>query len=149
MITIVASVYAFSLKPTYKVTTLISNAQNEVSRISCTAKLCVEVPPSTAAVSKRSVLIKEIKKVFADRFNNLAENKALITNLKLADIHNIEFTTEAISKEVAIKQASEIVTYVQNENDKLIDILKGQSLNKLTWINAGLTKIDKNIDLIM
>ena len=55
--------------------------------------------------------------MFADRFNNLAENKALITNLKLADIHNIEFTTEAISKEVAIKQASEIVTYVQNEND--------------------------------
>ena len=148
LFTIAASVYAFSIKPTYKVTTLINNAQSEVSRLSCTVKLCIAVRPTREPVNIRTVLIKEIEKTFADSFNNLVENKALITNLNLSGIHNIEFTTEAISKEVAIKQASELVTYAQNANEKLINIIKGQTINKLTWTNAGLRKINKNIDLI-
>ena len=133
-ITVLATVYAYSKTPIYEAKALLEIGEYKKN-------------PVDDAVA----LEKKLSTIFIDMEKNLKDKTSQISNISVVKgLKNfLEIKSESTSNEEAKNEILKVLTFVQNEHEKILDDVKKQKEMELRNIDLQISDIkSKSVDLI-
>lgn len=133
-ITVLATVYAYSKTPIYEAKALVEIGEYKKN-------------PVDDAVA----LEKKLSTIFIDMEKNLKDKTSEISNISVVKgLKNfLEVKSESTSNEEAKNEILKVLTFVQNEHEKILDDVKKQKEMELRNIDLQISDIkSKSVDLI-
>ena len=133
-ITVLATVYAYSKTPIYEAKALLEIGEYKKN-------------PVDDAVA----LEKKLSTIFIDMEKNLKDKTSEISNISVVKgLKNfLEIKSESTSNEEAKNEILKVLTFVQNEHEKILDDVKKQKEMELRNIDLQISDIkSKSVDLI-
>ena len=144
VITAIAGVYAYTKTPIYEAKALFEIGEYRLNNT------------NKNSVDDATILEKKLTTLFVDIEKNLQDKTSEISNISVAKgLKNfLEIKSEAISNEEAKNEILKVLTFVQNEHEKILDDVKKQKELELKNIDLQIsdiksrtvTLIDKKID---
>ena len=134
VITILAAIYAYNKTPIYEAKALVEIGEYKKN-------------PVDDAVA----LEKKLSTIFIDMEKNLKDKTSQISNISVVKgLKNfLEIKSEATSNEEAKNEILKVLTFVQNEHEKILDDVKKQKEMELRNIDLQISDIkSKSVDLI-
>ncbi|WP_434242800.1 Wzz/FepE/Etk N-terminal domain-containing protein [Aliarcobacter cryaerophilus] len=139
VVTILAGFYAYSKTPIYEAKALLEIGEYKINN---TSKIFVD---------DASNLEKKLSTLFVDMEKNLKDKTSEISNISVVKgLKNfLEIKSEATSNEEAKNEILKVLTFVQNEHEKILDDVKKQKEMELRNIDLQISDIkSKSVDLI-
>ena len=133
-ITVLATIYAYSKTPIYEAKALVEIGEYKKN-------------PVDDAVA----LEKKLSTIFIDMEKNLKDKTSQISNISVVKgLKNfLEIKSESTSNEEAKNEILKVLTFVQNEHEKILDDVKKQKEMELRNIDLQISDIkSKSVDLI-
>ncbi|MFY9099490.1 Wzz/FepE/Etk N-terminal domain-containing protein [Aliarcobacter cryaerophilus] len=134
VVTILAGFYAYSKTPIYEAKALLEIGEYKKN-------------PVDDAVA----LEKKLSTIFIDMEKNLKDKTSQISNISVVKgLKNfLEIKSESTSNEEAKNEILKVLTFVQNEHEKILDDIKKQKEMELRNIDLQISDIkSKSVDLI-
>ena len=134
VVTILAGFYAYSKTPIYEAKALLEIGEYKKN-------------PVDDAVA----LEKKLSTIFIDMEKNLKDKTSQISNISVVKgLKNfLEIKSESTSNEEAKNEILKVLTFVQNEHEKILDDVKKQKEMELRNIDLQISDIkSKSVDLI-
>ena len=139
VVTILAGFYAYSKTPIYEAKALLEIGEYKINN---TSKIFVD---------DASNLEKKLSTLFVDMEKNLKDKTSEISNISVVKgLKNfLEIKSESTSNEEAKNEILKVLTFVQNEHEKILDDVKKQKEMELRNIDLQISDIkSKSVDLI-
>ena len=139
VVTILAGFYAYSKTPIYEAKALVEIGEYKINN---TSKIFVD---------DASNLEKKLSTLFVDMEKNLKDKTSQISNISVVKgLKNfLEIKSESTSNEEAKNEILKVLTFVQNEHEKILDDVKKQKEMELRNIDLQISDIkSKSVDLI-
>ena len=145
VITILAAIYAYNKTPIYEAKALVEIGEYKQNN-----------PISGTGITKTSIddaaiLEKKLTTLYVDMLKNIDDRTSEITSIALAKgLKNfLEIKSESTSNEEAKNEILKVLTFVQNEHEKILDDVKKQKEMELRNIDLQISDIkSKSVDLI-
>ncbi|MCT7464928.1 Wzz/FepE/Etk N-terminal domain-containing protein [Aliarcobacter cryaerophilus] len=134
VITLIAAIYAYNKTPIYEAKALLEIGEYKKN-------------PVDDAVA----LEKKLSTIFIDMEKNLKDKTSEISNISVVKgLKNfLEIKSESTSNEEAKNEILKVLTFVQNEHEKILDDVKKQKEMELRNIDLQISDIkSKSVDLI-
>ena len=134
VVTVLAAVYAYTKTPIYEAKALLEIGEYKKN-------------PVDDAVA----LEKKLSTIFIDMEKNLKDKTSQISNISVVKgLKNfLEIKSESTSNEEAKNEILKVLTFVQNEHEKILDDVKKQKEMELRNIDLQISDIkSKSVDLI-
>ncbi|MCT7500231.1 Wzz/FepE/Etk N-terminal domain-containing protein [Aliarcobacter cryaerophilus] len=134
VITLIAAIYAYNKTPIYEAKALVEIGEYKKN-------------PVDDAVA----LEKKLSTIFIDMEKNLKDKTSEISNISVViGLKNfLEIKSESTSNEEAKNEILKVLTFVQNEHEKILDDVKKQKEMELRNIDLQISDIkSKSVDLI-
>ncbi len=130
-ITVLATVYAYSKTPIYEAKALVEIGEYKINNT------------SKNFVDDASNLEKKLSTLFVDMEKNLKDKTSEISNISVVKgLKNfLEIKSEATSNEEAKNEILKVLTFVQNEHEKILDDVKKQKEMELRNIDLQISDI--------
>ena len=139
VVTILAGFYAYSKTPIYEAKALLEIGEYKINN---TSKIFVD---------DASNLEKKLSTLFVDMEKNLKDKTSEISNISVVKgLKNfLEIKSESTSNEEAKNEILKVLTFVQNEHEKILDDVKKQKEMELRNIDLQISDIkSKSVALI-
>ena len=139
VVTILAGFYAYSKTPIYEAKALVEIGEYKINNT------------SKNFVDDASNLEKKLSTLFVDMEKNLKDKTSEISNISVVKgLKNfLEIKSESTSNEEAKNEILKVLTFVQNEHEKILDDVKKQKEMELRNIDLQISDIkSKSVDLI-
>ena len=139
VVTILAGFYAYSKTPIYEAKALVGIGEYKINN---TSKIFVD---------DASNLEKKLSTLFVDMEKNLKDKTSEISNISVVKgLKNfLEIKSESTSNEEAKNEILKVLTFVQNEHEKILDDVKKQKEMELRNIDLQISDIkSKSVALI-
>jgi uncharacterized protein involved in exopolysaccharide biosynthesis len=134
VVTILAGFYAYSKTPIYEAKALLEIGEYKKN----------PVDDAVALEKKLSTLFVDMEKNLKDKTSEIS-NIAIVKGLK----NFLEIKSESTSNEEAKNEILKVLTFVQNEHEKILDDVKKQKEMELRNIDLQISDIkSKSVDLI-
>ncbi|MGJ0359764.1 Wzz/FepE/Etk N-terminal domain-containing protein [Aliarcobacter cryaerophilus] len=138
-ITFLATVYAYSKTPIYEAKALVEIGEYKINNT------------TKNSVDDASTLEKKLSTLFVDMEKNLKDKTSEISNISVVKgLKNfLEIKSESTSNEEAKNEILKVLTFVQNEHEKILDDVKKQKEMELRNIDLQISDIkSKSVALI-
>ncbi len=138
-ITFLATVYAYSKTPIYEAKALIEIGEYKINNT------------TKNSVDDASVVTRKLTTLFIDMEKNLKDKTSQISNISIVKgLKNfLEIKSESTSNEEAKNEILKVLTFVQNEHEKILDDVKKQKEMELRNIDLQISDIkSKSVALI-
>ena len=139
VVTILAGFYAYSKTPIYEVKALLEIGEYKINNT------------TKNSVDDASTLEKKLSTLFVDMEKNLKDKTSEISNISVVKgLKNfLEIKSESTSNEEAKNEILKVLTFVQNEHEKILDDVKKQKEMELRNIDLQISDIkSKSVALI-
>ena len=139
VVTILAGFYAYSKTPIYEAKALLEIGEYKINNT------------SKNFVDDSSNLEKKLSTLFVDMEKNLKDKTSEISNISVVKgLKNfLEIKSESTSNEEAKNEILKVLTFVQNEHEKILDDVKKQKEMELRNIDLQISDIkSKSVALI-
>ncbi|MCT7520546.1 Wzz/FepE/Etk N-terminal domain-containing protein [Aliarcobacter cryaerophilus] len=139
VVTILAGFYAYSKTPIYEAKALVEIGEYKINNT------------SKNFVDDASTLEKKLSTLFVDMEKNLKDKTSQISNISVVKgLKNfLEIKSESTSNEEAKNEILKVLTFVQNEHEKILDDVKKQKEMELRNIDLQISDIkSKSVALI-
>ena len=139
VVTILAGFYAYSKTPIYEAKALLEIGEYKINNT------------TKNSVDDASTLEKKLSILFVDMEKNLKDKTSEISNISVVKgLKNfLEIKSESTSNEEAKNEILKVLTFVQNEHEKILDDVKKQKEMELRNIDLQISDIkSKSVDLI-
>ena len=139
VVTILAGFYAYSKTPIYEAKALLEIGEYKINNT------------SKNFVDDASTLEKKLSTLFVDMEKNLKDKTSQISNISVVKgLKNfLEIKSESTSNEEAKNEILKVLTFVQNEHEKILDDVKKQKEMELRNIDLQISDIkSKSVALI-
>ena len=139
VVTILAGFYAYSKTPIYEAKALLEIGEYKINNT------------TKNSVDDASTLEKKLSTLFVDMEKNLKDKTSEISNISVVKgLKNfLEIKSESTSNEEAKNEILKVLTFVQNEHEKILDDVKKQKEMELRNIDLQISDIkSKSVDLI-
>jgi uncharacterized protein involved in exopolysaccharide biosynthesis len=139
VVTILAGFYAYSKTPIYEAKALVEIGEYKINNT------------SKNFVDDASNLEKKLSTLFVDMEKNLKDKTSQISNISVVKgLKNfLEIKSESTSNEEAKNEILKVLTFVQNEHEKILDDVKKQKEMELRNIDLQISDIkSKSVALI-
>ena len=139
VVTILAGFYAYSKTPIYEAKALLEIGEYKINNT------------SKNFVDDSSNLEKKLSTLFVDMEKNLKDKTSQISNISVVKgLKNfLEIKSESTSNEEAKNEILKVLTFVQNEHEKILDDVKKQKEMELRNIDLQISDIkSKSVALI-
>ena len=139
VVTVLAGIYAYSKTPIYEAKALIEIGEYKINNT------------SKNFVDDSSNLEKKLSTLFVDMEKNLKDKTSEISNISVVKgLKNfLEIKSESTSNEEAKNEILKVLTFVQNEHEKILDDVKKQKEMELRNIDLQISDIkSKSVALI-
>ena len=139
VVTILAGFYAYSKTPIYEAKALLEIGEYKINNT------------SKNFVDDSSNLEKKLSTLFLDMEKNLKDKTSQISNISVVKgLKNfLEIKSESTSNEEAKNEILKVLTFVQNEHEKILDDVKKQKEMELRNIDLQISDIkSKSVALI-
>ncbi len=138
-ITALATVYAYSKTPIYEAKALVEIGEYKINNT------------TKNSVDDASVITRKLTTLFIDMEKNLKDKTSQISNISVVKgLKNfLEIKSESTSNEEAKNEIIKVLTFVQNEHEKILDDVKKQKEMELRNIDLQISDIkSKSVALI-
>ena len=138
-ITVLATVYAYSKTPIYEAKALVEIGEYKINNT------------TKNSVDDASVITRKLTTLFIDMEKNLKDKTSEISNISVVKgLKNfLEIKSESTSNEEAKNEILKVLTFVQNEHEKILDDVKKQKEMELRNIDLQISDIkSKSVALI-
>ena len=138
-ITVLATVYAYSKTPIYEAKALVEIGEYKINNT------------TKNSVDDASVITRKLTTLFIDMEKNLKDKTSQISNISVVKgLKNfLEIKSESTSNEEAKNEILKVLTFVQNEHEKILDDVKKQKEMELRNIDLQIADIkSKSVALI-
>ena len=138
-ITVLATVYAYIKIPIYEAKALLEIGEYKINNT------------TKNSVDDASTLEKKLSTLFVDMEKNLKDKTSEISNISVVKgLKNfLEIKSESTSNEEAKNEILKVLTFVQNEHEKILDDVKKQKEMELRNIDLQISDIkSKSVALI-
>ena len=139
VVTILAGFYAYSKTPIYEAKALLEIGEYKINNT------------TKNSVDDASTLEKKLSTLFVDMEKNLKDKTSEISNISVVKgLKNfLEIKSESTSNEEAKNEILKVLTFVQNEHEKILDDVKKQKEMELRNIDLQISDIkSKSVALI-
>ena len=139
VVTILAGFYAYSKTPIYEAKALLEIGEYKINNT------------TKNSVDDASTLEKKLSTLFVDMEKNLKDKTSQISNISVVKgLKNfLEIKSESTSNEEAKNEILKVLTFVQNEHEKILDDVKKQKEMELRNIDLQISDIkSKSVALI-
>ena len=139
VVTILAGFYAYSKTPIYEAKALLEIGEYKINNT------------TKNSVDDASTLEKKLSTLFVDMEKNLKDKTSEISNISVVKgLKNfLEIKSESTSNEEAKNEILKVLTFVQNEHEKILDDIKKQKEMELRNIDLQISDIkSKSVALI-
>ncbi|MDD2509453.1 MAG: Wzz/FepE/Etk N-terminal domain-containing protein [Aliarcobacter skirrowii] len=139
VITVLATVYAYSKTPIYEAKALVEIGEYKINNT------------TKNSVDDASVITRKLTTLFIDMEKNLKDKTSQISNISVVKgLKNfLEIKSESTSNEEAKNEILKVLTFVQNEHEKILDDVKKQKEMELRNIDLQISDIkSKSVALI-
>ena len=139
VVTILAGFYAYIKTPIYEAKGLVEIGEYKINNT------------TKNSVDDASTLEKKLSTLFVDMEKNLKDKTSEISNISVVKgLKNfLEIKSESTSNEEAKNEILKVLTFVQNEHEKILDDVKKQKEMELRNIDLQISDIkSKSVDLI-
>ncbi|MDX4047690.1 Wzz/FepE/Etk N-terminal domain-containing protein [Aliarcobacter skirrowii] len=139
VITVLATVYAYSKTPIYEAKALVEIGEYKINNT------------TKNSVDDASVITRKLTTLFIDIEKNLKDKTSQISNISVVKgLKNfLEIKSESTSNEEAKNEILKVLTFVQNEHEKILDDVKKQKEKELRNIDLQISDIkSKSVALI-
>ena len=139
VVTILAGFYAYSKTPIYEAKALVEIGEYKINNT------------TKNSVDDASTLEKKLSTLFVDMEKNLKDKTSEISNISVViGLKNfLEIKSESTSNEEAKNEILKVLTFVQNEHEKILDDVKKQKEMELRNIDLQISDIkSKSVALI-
>ena len=139
VVTILAGFYAYSKTPIYEAKALVEIGEYKINNT------------TKNSVDDASTLEKKLSTLFVDMEKNLKDKTSEISNISVVKgLKNfLEIKSESTSNEEAKNEILKVLTFVQNEHEKILDDVKKQKEMELRNIDLQIADIkSKSVALI-
>ena len=139
VVTILAGFYAYSKTPIYEAKALLEIGEYKINNT------------TKNSVDDASTLEKKLSTIFIDMEKNLKDKTSEISNISVVKgLKNfLEIKSESTSNEEAKNEILKVLTFVQNEHEKILDDVKKQKEMELRNIDLQISDIkSKSVALI-
>ena len=139
VVTILAGFYAYSKTPIYEAKALLEIGEYKINNT------------TKNSVDDASTLEKKLSTLFVDMEKNLKDKTSEISNISVVKgLKNfLEIKSESTSNEEAKNEILKVLTFVQNEHEKILDDVKKQKEMELRNIDLQIADIkSKSVALI-
>ena len=139
VVTILAGFYAYSKTPIYEAKALVEIGEYKINNT------------TKNSVDDASTLEKKLSTLFVDMEKNLKDKTSEISNISVVKgLKNfLEIKSESTSNEEAKNEILKVLTFVQNEHEKILDDVKKQKEMELRNIDLQISDIkSKSVALI-
>ena len=139
VITVLATVYAYSKTPIYEAKALVEIGEYKINNT------------TKNSVDDASVITRKLTTLFIDMEKNLKDKTSQISNISVVKgLKNfLEIKSESTSNEEAKNEILKVLTFVQNEHEKILDDVKKQKEMELRNIDLQIADIkSKSVALI-
>ena len=139
VVTILAGFYAYSKTPIYEAKALLEIGEYKINNT------------TKNSVDDASTLEKKLSTLFVDMEKNLKDKTSEISNISVVKgLKNfLEIKSESTSNQEAKNEILKVLTFVQNEHEKILDDVKKQKEMELRNIDLQISDIkSKSVALI-
>ena len=139
VVTILAGFYAYIKTPIYEAKALVEIGEYKINNT------------TKNSVDDASTLEKKLSTLFVDMEKNLKDKTSEISNISVVKgLKNfLEIKSESTSNEEAKNEILKVLTFVQNEHEKILDDVKKQKEMELRNIDLQISDIkSKSVALI-
>ena len=139
VVTILAGFYAYSKTPIYEAKALLEIGEYKINNT------------TKNSVDDASVITRKLTTLFIDMEKNLKDKTSQISNISVVKgLKNfLEIKSESTSNEEAKNEILKVLTFVQNEHEKILDDVKKQKEMELRNIDLQISDIkSKSVALI-
>ena len=139
VVTILAGFYAYSKTPIYEAKALVEIGEYKINNT------------TKNSVDDASVITRKLTTLFIDMEKNLKDKTSEISNISVVKgLKNfLEIKSESTSNEEAKNEILKVLTFVQNEHEKILDDVKKQKEMELRNIDLQISDIkSKSVALI-
>ena len=148
VVTILAGFYAYIKTPIYEAKALVEIGEHTLDKkISNSDSVTI----SKFSIDDASVITRKLTTLFIDMEKNLKDKTSQISNISVVKgLKNfLEIKSESTSNEEAKNEILKVLTFVQNEHEKILDDVKKQKEMELRNIDLQISDIkSKSVALI-